>query len=325
VSGVPPVADVISLPIGRYRAWFVADAPVGFSEFPGSAWRGAFGHALKGAACATQAPRCETCLLYRSCAYPYLFETPPPPDAAKMRRYSAVPHPYVFDPLPHAVGAAACALEFSLFGAANRHLALVVYALGRAGAGELGVAGNHLRFDHLERETGLGSGEWRDIALPDGLAAVGMPPPPEIPGALGAVEIAIETPMRLKREGKHVGPGVFAFADLFGNLLRRISMLTYFHTETPLETDFRGLSDDARRVRAESALEWREQRRYSNRQRQAMRLGGVWGRMWIEGEDLTPFWPYLWLGQWTHAGTGATMGLGRYRLHAGAERGAVGL
>lgn len=305
----------ISLPVGRYRAGFVADKPVRFSEFPGSAWRGAFGHALRGAACATQGLSCEACFLYRSCAYPYIFETPPPPDAAKMRRYTQVPHPFVFDPLPDPGGRAeACALEFTLFGEANRHLALVVYALMAAGAAEPGVAGNHLRLEGLRREDGPGSGEWRNIPVPEGLALVGSPPIPAIPQPPGVTEIVLETPLRLKREGRHVGPELFAFADLFGNLLRRISMLTYFHTSTPLETDFRGLSEAARRVRAEVELEWREQRRYSSRQGGTMRLGGVVGRVRVEAEDARPFWPYLWLGQWTHAGTGATMGLGRYRI-----------
>jgi hypothetical protein len=305
------------LPVGRYRAWYAAEAPLRFSEFPGSAWRGGFGYALKNAACATKEPRCEPCFLYRYCVYPYLFETPPPPDAAKMRRYTSVPHPFVFDYRPQADAEGredCCALEFSLFGAANRHLPIVVYALREAGATEQGIAGNRLRLLRLEAESQPGSGEWRELELPGGLSRLVLPTALEAPALAGDVELVIETPMRLKREGRHVGPEEFRFADLFGNLLRRISMLTYFHTETPLETDFRGLSEAAKSVAAEVELEWREQRRYSRRQGEAMRLGGVTGKVRLEAAGLAPFWPYLWLGQWTHAGSGATMGLGRYRI-----------
>jgi CRISPR/Cas system endoribonuclease Cas6 (RAMP superfamily) len=45
-----------------------------------------------------------------------------------------------------------------------------------------------------------------------------------------------------------------------------------------------------------------------------MQMGGILGSFLLNGEELADFWPYLWLGQWTHAGKGATMGLGRYRI-----------
>jgi CRISPR/Cas system endoribonuclease Cas6 (RAMP superfamily) len=31
-------------------------------------------------------------------------------------------------------------------------------------------------------------------------------------------------------------------------------------------------------------------------------------------DALAPLMPWLWLGQWLHAGKNATMGLGKYRL-----------
>ena len=43
-------------------------------------------------------------------------------------------------------------------------------------------------------------------------------------------------------------------------------------------------------------------------------MGGLTGWFEVEGPGLEPFWPYLWLGQWTHAGRGCSMGLGRYVL-----------
>jgi CRISPR/Cas system endoribonuclease Cas6 (RAMP superfamily) len=43
-------------------------------------------------------------------------------------------------------------------------------------------------------------------------------------------------------------------------------------------------------------------------------MGGLLGRFSLAGEGLEPFWPYLWLGQWTHAGKGTSMGLGQYRI-----------
>lgn len=300
------------LPVARYRARFAAQGAVRFSEFPGNAWRGALGHALRRAVCVTRQPVCRDCLLYRSCLYPYFWETPPHVGAEKMRKYETAPHPFVLacdeaEPLR---------LDFTLLGQASRHLPVFIHALTQAAAGPRGVAGNVLDLLAVEQAADPAADVWQGIFAPgEPLAALPVQAP-ALPLAPAACALNILTPLRVKREGRHVGPRDFAFADLFGNLLRRISMLTYFHTETPLETDFRALKEAARQVTAKAELEWLELSRYSKRQQAAMQLGGVVGRLVVEAADLTPFWPYLWLGQFTHAGSGATMGLGRYQLSA---------
>jgi len=299
-----------NLPIGRYRAVFASEAPPRFSDFPGNAWRGALGHALRRSVCVTRQPECKDCLLYRSCLYPYFWETPPHVGAEKMRKYETAPHPFVLDwdeaePLR---------LDFTLLGQANRHLPVFIHALTQAAAGPRGVSGNVLELVSVAQTTSIDGADWRRVFTPgqplEALPVHAFQPPP-VPAEC-ALEIL--TPLRVKREGRHVGPRDFTFADLFGNLLRRVSMLTYFHTETPLETDFRALKEAARQVAAKADLEWLEHSRYSKRQQAAMQLGGVVGRLTLVDVDLSPFWPYLWLGQFTHAGNGATMGLGRYRV-----------
>ena len=54
------------LPIGHYQLRFRAQDPVRLPPFAGSAWRGAFGQALKRLICVTREPECAACLLYRS-------------------------------------------------------------------------------------------------------------------------------------------------------------------------------------------------------------------------------------------------------------------
>lgn len=302
------------LPIGAYRLEFAADNPVILGEFPGSAWRGAFGHALKRAVCVTRERRCESCLLYRTCLYPYVFQTPPPPDAAKMRRYEAVPHPFALRPEPAPGDDGRVSLLLTLFGDANRHLAAILYALMRAASGERGIAGNRLMLRRVCQEEAPGSSAWIKIYEEGGVLAPLPPLPVPVPPVPPAITIHLHTPLRIKRDGRHVGAAEFRFSDLFRNLLRRISMLTYFHTDTPLETDFKALVTHAETIATRSELAWKDWTRYSARQKTLMRLGGLVGRIDIDGQDLAPFWPYLWLGQWTHAGAGATMGLGHYTL-----------
>ena len=52
-------------------------------------------------------------------------------------------------------------------------------------------------------------------------------------------------------------------------------------------------------------------------------MGGLVGSFELAGPDIEPFWPLLWLGQWTHAGKGSSMGLGRYVLEPLGETGAI--
>lgn len=298
------------LPLGRFRATFFSPTTPHFSDFPGNAWRGALGHALRRSVCVTRQPECRDCLLYRSCLYPYFWDTPPHVGAEKMRKYENAPHPFVLE----TDEAAPLQLDFILIGQAHRHLPVFIHALTQAAAGPRGISGNVLELVAVAQAATLEGDDWRGIYSPDQPLAPLPVRAPALPPVPAACVIELLTPLRVKREGRHVGPRDFTFADLFGNLLRRISMLTYFHTETPLETDFRGLKAAARQVTARAELHWLEHSRYSKRQQEAMQMGGVVGRLILEGADLAPFWPYLWLGQFTHAGNGATMGLGRLRV-----------
>ena len=57
--------------------------------------------------------------------------------------------------------------------------------------------------------------------------------------------------------------------------------------------------------------------RYSNRQQTKIQMDGLLGSFEIPaGEALAAFWPWLWLGQWLHAGKGVVMGMGEYRLQS---------
>lgn len=312
----------IRLRIGQYRLHFEAVDAVRLPEYSGSTWRGALGHALKRTVCVTREPVCAECLLYTSCAYAYVFETPPPPGSGKMRLYPAAPHPFVIEPAEGGARDLACgdalALGVALFGHANRYLPYVIHAMRRAGEEGVGKGKGRLNLLAVHQ---LGEGaedDWRPIHEAGGPLTALPPAVPEMPAAPGAVSLELHTPLRLQRDGHNVGPDDLRFADLFSNLLRRLSMLTYFHTDTPLETDFAGLTAEARTVEwTERALTWRDWTRYSSRQQTTMQMGGVLGRLAVDLRGHERLWPYLWLGQWTHAGKGTSMGLGRYRLNAG--------
>lgn len=310
-----PPAPLPGLPLAVYRLDFTAQDPIRLPAYAGSAWRGVFGHSLKRLVCVTREPACPPCLLYRSCVYPHVFETPPDPAAGKLRKYPAAPHPYVIRP---GIGGAHPAggsldLELVLLGHGNRHLPYLLHAFDRAGQRGIGQNAGRLALAHVAQQRP--EGDWQPIYRPGEPLqpeAPFVPAPPPCPARL---TLALETPLRLRQDEKLVGPDAFRFGALFSNLLRRISLLATFHADAPPAVDFAGLSRAGWSVPTRAArLRWQDWTRYSSRQDALLLMGGLVGEIELDGAGLEPFWPYLWLGQWTHAGKGAVMGLGRYRL-----------
>jgi hypothetical protein len=137
----------------------------------------------------------------------------------------------------------------------------------------------------------------------------------EIPKMPKEIDIYFHSPLRIKRDSKNLTARDFTFGAFFGTLLRRVSMLSYFHTDTPLETDFAALTIKARSIQFTSQqLKWYDWTRFSSRQQTEMNMGGLVGSAHLDMQDLEDLWPYLWLGQWTHVGKGTSMGMGAYTL-----------
>lgn len=304
----------IALEIMPLRFHFKTDRRFEMPGYPGSAWRGAFGHALKRTVCVNRGARCETCLFYRSCAYPYLFNTPSPKDSAKMTRYATVPVPYLLT-IDADRPESGAVVGLTLIGRALRHLPYVVHAMNLAGQQGIGPVRQELTLSQV-MQLDFESSNWIEIYRPNQALQVQSAAPPRIPEIPAQIEIHLPIPLRLKHDDHLVTPESFCFRDLFSALLRRISMLSYFHGEMPLETDFAGVTAAAAQVPIIAReLRWKDWTRYSSRQKSAMQMGGIVGRFQLDGKGLDAFWPYLWLGQWLGAGKGVTMGLGHYTIH----------
>jgi len=127
------------IPIKTYRFYFAADGAIRLPDFPGSACRGAFGHALKKTVCVVRNTPCNQCLLKNACAYSYLFETPPSANSEKMRKYTAAPHPFVLQfPMTPATSDSTYTLDVILFGHGQRYFPYIIHALQTAGQNGIG-------------------------------------------------------------------------------------------------------------------------------------------------------------------------------------------
>lgn len=301
-----PEPDELDLPLARLRLRFKLHAGPALGGFSGGAWRGGLGHALRAACCRTGAPTCDGCGYLRGCDYSLAFETPTPPEAPALATTDAVPHPFGLVALPDEGGAEE--LLLTLYGSGIRFLAPLVQALLQAGRAGIGPERSSFQLSVAECERPPGSRQWQ------ALRAAGAPEPSVvIPAPLAACQVRLITPLRLRRRGVYLGPADFAFADLFGSLLRRISLLCSLYAR-PLLADFAGLMRRAQFVTlARTELRWREWRRRSARQGRSIAVGGLLGEFSMD-ELPAEFWPYLWLGQFVQAGKGTAMGMGYYEI-----------
>ena len=317
------------LPLMRYRLRFQPQGRGGSARrgnlpsadaYLGSAWRGAFGHALRRAACVTKAATCDNCPLLDDCVYPRTFESRTPTGAKKLSRYPTTPNPYVLEPASAVWEAEdrTVRLGLVLFGEANGHSAAVLQALTTAAREGLTAHRIALRLLDIQAEAGEPDSPWRTLQEADGplrtVPARHIAPPP----APAAVIVRLLAPTRLRASGQPVDADAFRLRAFAANLLRRVSLLTYFYGEQPFEIDFAELLHRVALLDVgESQLLWREHFRYSSRQHARVPMGGLVGRFAINAmnaPELATLWTCLWLGQWTHVGKGCVMGLGRYVL-----------
>lgn len=289
--------DGMLLELSRDRFYFVARGPGRLPDFPGSAWRGAFGRALRLAVCTTRLPACRPCPRYRDCAYPNIFETPADPAGDRLLgQNEGVPNPYVL--APGWTGARLLApgdeviVDVTLFGTAMARKDLVFATLASAAAG--GIGPDRVVLSLADR-------------LPVPIDAI-----TKIPKRL---RLTFTTPLRLTVQGELVTAAAFQPRHLLGALTRRASLLAQYHRAGILNLDFQDLKRRAAGAAFMSTdLVWQDWARRSARQEKMILMGGLMGTAVLPMPDLEPFWPLLRLAPALHVGKGTTMGLGAVTL-----------
>lgn len=310
-----------ALELSRYRFHFVAREMVRLPVFAGSTWRGAFGTALKRTVCATRMRDCAPCPLLSGCSFPTLFEGRRPQHANGLSGVERIPVPYLIQPPPQDAGpvAAGTMVQFDLVlvGQANAHLIYVVHALAQAGANGIGPGRGRLSLERVERLSDLDGKDSLPVFENGQFKAPGAAPVVS-PARSGHNRLRVEllTPLRLKLDGRLVTPESFRPAHLLDAAVRRVSALASFHSDNPVQADFKELKALAARTGMQDAsLRWEDWKRRSSRQDQVMAMGGLRGAFTLElPADAAPLLPWLELGQWVGVGKGASMGLGQIRL-----------
>lgn len=308
------------LPVARYRFDFTVADNVHLPEYAGSMIRGVFGRALRRLACMTRQSDCKSCPLYRTCVYTSIFETPAP-EAHELQKFSQIPNPYVIEPPQWGARLYEPGerLSFSmvLIGRAREQLPIIIYSLKRG----------------LMRDIGHGRAELSSVTLinpesPDHGRIVFSKYSSELEEHDNAVSLSLPrlgserslllrftTPLRLQNNGRalaDITPQVF-----FNALIRRANLLMSLHAGITLTDDFPYMAGLAQTVELSPRWRWKDWQRFSSRQHQAMKLGGLVGECLLTNIP-DEFLPFLFMGQWVHLGKNATFGLGKYEIQNSA-------
>ena len=315
--------------------------PIILPPYKGSTLRGGFGYAFKRLVCALKDRECPDCLLKEKCVYSYIFETPPPSDTKVMRKYRTAPHPFIIEPPPEKRRGYKPGDEIhfglTLIGRAIDYLPYFIYTfdeLGKIGIGK-GKAKYELRevtndgktiYDSASKTLKTFNPVLVSLAVPTLEKSISNYPPLANPqtipplekggqGGFQSEQLTLDflTPTRILYDS-HLTLDL-EFHILIRNLLRRLSLLYYFHCNgDPSDWDFKGMIEKAKDVRVKKqALKWYDWERYSTRQDTRMKMGGFVGNISFEG-NIEPFIQLIKAGEILHVGKGTAFGLGKYRI-----------
>ncbi|MBI4768705.1 MAG: CRISPR system precrRNA processing endoribonuclease RAMP protein Cas6 [Deltaproteobacteria bacterium] len=302
---------------GSFEFILKARDPLVLPAYKGSTLRGGFGYAFKRVVCALKNQDCPNCLLKEKCIYSYVFETPPPADTRIMRKYKAAPHPFIIEPPLERKRIYKTGEEFQfgliLIGRAIDYLPYFIYTfeeLGRMGIGK-GKSGYDLLSVHSNGHRIYDSQSKTLKPFPNHSSKDLEPPTLNLEPQ--TLHLSFITPTRIQYNA-HLTLDL-EFHILIRNLLRRFSLLYYFHCGgDPSNWDFKGLIRQAQEVKVkERKLRWYDWERYSGRQETRMKMGGFMGGITFEGE-IGPFMPLIRAGEVLHVGKGTGFGLGKYRI-----------
>jgi CRISPR-associated endoribonuclease Cas6 len=295
---------------GDYRFDLILNEPVN-SKFLEATIRGGFGYVFKSTVCINTGEQCSECESKYSCVYQYIFETIPPQNTEKMKKYNHIPHPFVLYLLRNEKTDISFGLK--LFGKSMKYLPYFILSFLRLGKAGLGKEKSRFVIDKvLDISTGKALFENGDITSNIAGTSFYEFPSGNSPSDLKAVKIILKSPLSIRNNGKalkEIEPESFMIT-----LVRRLGNIIYFHTDTPLDLDFREIKEKAQLLSVEeSNVRTISRDRFSTRQKNRIDMFALEGNFTLKG-DLTPFYNYLKLGEIIHVGRGTSFGQGRFEM-----------
>ncbi len=277
------------------------DSPFLRSDFPGAIVRGSIMFRAKKLLCAN--PKlfdCKRCILAEKCIYARLFETMRPKDSEIMHKYREIPHPFVLTPT---VKNKEMNIKITLFG---KYIEYFPYFFLTFKSIEKDKKFSVASVKNFEKEILQENNIVSDFDVKNTSSIKFNPSSKEI-------TLKFITPLRIKSNGKYVNQTNLKFEHIAKNLLRRLSLLSYFYG-TPWQPDFKKLAELSTKAKTvKHSLGWLEIERYSMRQKKYIGMGGILGNITFTNVA-TPFFKLLKIGEYTHIGKNTSFGHGYYKI-----------
>lgn len=318
--------DGLDLPLLRARLTLRLLEDATLPEYKGAMLRGGFGYAFQRASC--PAPcwgHSHACAIAGPCAYRQVFETPRPPDVARLRDLRDIPRPFVIVPPSDTRTRyeAGEALEFGLvlIGHGIEYLPYFLYGFERLSSMGLGRLYARSKLERVEML--LAWNPEGQLIYQDGRTLLAAEPLPLIDTTMvqaraallpSDLRLTLRTPLRLKAHGsilKRLDAPALTHAICW-----RLSALAAFHSKHPWYADYHRYVDAARYVRIESEqVRWLDLLRTSTRGSapQTMPQGGIIGSAILRGTSAELRALFL-LGSLVHVGKACTFGHGGYHI-----------
>lgn len=273
--------------------------------------RRSFPVALKRVTCGRPVP-CGECRDAAECGWFPLFGQPLSTDPEAVRRHQKPPLPFVFDLPLLPVSLLHCAdaeVGLTLAGSAVAHAGAFVAAMrevctaGFVDSSLMGSLDGIISQGVFGERVGVEFG--RRGGIPTNLQVLSIS---DVAGDAIArgdrVSLSFVTPLRLFHEGQALRS--FDCPLFLRGLVRRVSSLVAAYGDGEMTDDFRWLALRSREVRLTDS-------RFRFDASGGKTIAGIVGEGLLTG-DLEPFLPYLRLGEYLHAGKGASWGLGKFEI-----------
>ena len=280
------------------------------SRFIEATVRGGFGHVFRRITCINKGEDCDKCQFNETCIFRFVFDTQPPENTIRMRKYNKIPRPFTLSVVPE--GDRTFIVNVKLFGDSIKYLPYFVNSfmtLGKIGLGrertefELGevvdVTSEKLLFKDGKHTKNRPIARKFNLNLHEGCNSE-------------KVKINLISPLSIRKNGKELFR--IDVVSFIMTMLRRIGNLCYFHQGIEIEIDYKALKKKAAGLELIEDNTYPVNRnRFSTRQKRSISMGGLLGNFVVMG-DLSGIINYLKLGEIIHVGRGTTFGQGKFKM-----------
>ncbi len=283
------------------------EKPVVFNRHPVFYFRSLLGKELFYLICPFRSRMCERCTLRFKCAYSFVFESPVTRDNPVLYGRNFASHPFVMSSdVGEKQSTERLNLKMILIGQAAEYIPIIFWSFIRAG--ETGIFKNRVRYKIDELKiNGQPSFKDEKLNLPGGQYHWRLSE--EETTKRGQLFLEFLTPFRFKKDGRYLKE--MSVEDVLQAAKRRMEILV----GTYGAQDFVRMPFPQMEAFSENAqMRWKDYVRWSARQKQQMRLGGVVGILSVEGQFSAMALSLLKGAEIFHVGKNTSFGLGKIKV-----------